>query len=91
MRPQAAQDNTSNEWCSAQVVTAPTSTPEQLDAAILTGLNELGGCWVPWTTLRRRVPGSRWQQCQRLVALHQRGRVYATKAAGRTYVSTPIA
>ena len=63
-----------------------TPTDSEIEAAILAALEPTGDELVSWAVIQRRVPGCFWCKATALLRLHEEGKVYHTKIAGRPYV-----
>jgi hypothetical protein len=63
-----------------------TPTDDEIDAAILAALAPTGEELRPWARIASRVPGCFWCKARALLRLHEEGKVYHTKIAGRPYV-----
>jgi hypothetical protein len=61
-------------------------TVEQIEAAILAALAPTGEELVSWARIDPLVPGGFWSKAQALLRLHEEGKVYHVKIAGRPYV-----
>jgi hypothetical protein len=70
------------------VITTTTNGPtdEQIEAAILAALEPTGDELMSWAVIQRQVPGCFWCKATALLRLHEEGKVYHVKIAGRPYV-----
>jgi hypothetical protein len=77
---------------SATACTRPAAlkvTDDEIDAAILAALADVGGAERPvrWSAIARRVPGTPWEQEMALVRLWHSWRIYCLKIRGRLFLS----
>ena len=73
----------------ATSIASTTVTDEQIDTAILDALATTNDAGERWDRIRPQVPGTRWRQTKRLVALLHAGRLDSWICGGVTFVARP--
>jgi hypothetical protein len=63
-----------------------TPTASEIETAILAALEPTGDELVSWAAIQRQVPGGFWCKATALLRLHEEGKLYHIKIAGRAYV-----